>query len=425
VTYLARSGYETTVLCADRSDWCDRYDESLLNQIPAAVRIKRITPQLFTDGKIAKAFGTFLQRHALSIDSVGWVGKGAISGLKLAIFGDIDCVITSGPPHICHIIGWIIHAILKRPWIVDYRDLWTDDPAQSPHRGFKLALFKWLETRVIRAADAVVTVSPSWTEHLRRRFRAQKQPDRFVLIRNGFTGDEIQDNDSDMRKLEERIHIHSSGTPQALAVTVTLLDAVAMIKASPVPASQLPLITFTGMTDEYKRQITSRGLSDCVVDVGQMSRHQSLDYSRACDVLLVVVNNDNPSRRGTIPAKTYEAMALGRHILAVVPDGSDVAALVDGYGDATICNVDDPSDIHRGLSRLMDAHKTGCLISTHADAATRRRFLEPYSRAHQARQLISLIEAVSNSLPADARKLGFDDPAEFSDQGRVDAPRDP
>ncbi len=56
-------------------------------------------------------------------------------------------------------------------------------------------------------------------------------------------------------------------------------------------------------------------------------------------------NNIHPSRRGTIPAKTCEAIALGRHIFAVIPPGSDIVELLEEYGNATICNVDDIEEI--------------------------------------------------------------------------------
>ena len=48
--YLAISGYGVTVLCADRSDWCDRYDQSLLHHIPAEVQIKRVKARFLTTG---------------------------------------------------------------------------------------------------------------------------------------------------------------------------------------------------------------------------------------------------------------------------------------------------------------------------------------------------------------------------------------
>jgi glycosyltransferase involved in cell wall biosynthesis len=306
-------------------------------------------------------------------------------------------VITSGPPHICHIMGWVIHKVARRRWIVDYRDLWTDDPTHCPHSGYKLQLFKRIERSVIKNADAVVTVSPSWRDHLRTKFRREKQPDRFVLIRNGFNLDDMPTTRPSDHRPTKRIHIHSSGTPQPLAATVALLDALGKIKASSVNHDTLPLITFTGMSDQQRQDVISRQLDDCVVDVGAMSRQKSIDYCLKCDVLLVVVNNDNMSRKGTIPAKTYEAMALGCHILAIVPSPSDVTPLLTEYGNATICNVEDTNDIYQGLLGLVQAHNAGALVSAVPGEESRDRFLSKYSRASQARQLISLIEVLSQT----------------------------
>ncbi len=115
---------------------------------------------------------------------------------------------------------------------------------------------------------------------------------------------------------------------------------------------RLPLVTFTGITESFRDQVRERGLEGLVKDVKNMTYQQSIEYSNATDVLLVIVNNDHPVMRGTIPAKTYEAIALARHILAIIPAGSDIAELLAEYGNATVCNVDDVEEIVQSLIGL-------------------------------------------------------------------------
>ena len=40
--YLHAYGHKITVICADRSHWCDRYDETLLDRLPQDVDIIRL-----------------------------------------------------------------------------------------------------------------------------------------------------------------------------------------------------------------------------------------------------------------------------------------------------------------------------------------------------------------------------------------------
>ena len=317
-----------------------------------------------------------------------------MTGLYLTLSRRVDCLITSGPPHSSHILGWVLRRTAVRRWIVDYRDLWTDDPFQCKHRGLLLKLFERIERNVIKTADAIVTVSPFWRDHLRTKFSLEKRPDRFVLIRNGFNIDETMPRQAGHEGKAERIHIHSSGTPQALSATSSLLDALSKIRSTDVSEDHFPLVTFTGFSEEYKQGVQARHLERHVVDVGALSQQRSIEYSLGCDVLMVIVNDDNPSRRGTIPAKTYEAMALGRHILAIVPPLSDVSPLLEEYGNATICNVNDSNDICSGLMRLMAAHREQKLGASGTHLQDRQIMMKKYSRESQGRELVSLIESL-------------------------------
>jgi glycosyltransferase involved in cell wall biosynthesis len=276
---------------------------------------------------------------------------------------------------------------------MDYRDLWTDDPDLSPQSGYQKRLFQVIEAYATRHADAVTTVSPGWQRHLKSRFSGTTKSDRFFLIRNGHNLDKFTFEYHNGPHYDGRLHIHFNGTLQILAKTTSVLDALYKLRSDDIRGGTLPIVTFTGIDDLFMKEIRSRNLEDIILDVGYMTYYQSIMYSLSCDVLLIIVNNDNPSRWGTIPRKTYEYMALGRHILAVVPFESDVRELLKEYGNATVCDVDDPDDICNALMKLITLHGEHKL-NTNLDVGKREMALEKYSMEHHTRQLISLIEAL-------------------------------
>ncbi len=406
--YLIESGYDVTVVCSDRSNWCSRYDDTLLNLIPSKVKIIRIKSIFLTDlfSKLEKLLKIHKKNriknfymkikwrifHYYPEPNLWWFLKASVHCIYLSIFGRFDCIITSGPPHISHVAGLLISKFSPTLWIMDYRDLWTDDPGQSPKTGYQRRLFEILERKAIKNSNAVVTVSPSWKNHLSAKYGDEKGESKFHLIRNGHDIGNALDTDLVSNEPKKRLHIHFNGTPQGLSRTTHLLDALCRLKLMGMSDDRLPVITYTGTTGYFNDEIEERGLEGIVQDVQSMPYQQSIEYSKKADVLLVIVNNQHPSRRGTIPAKTYEAMALGRHVFALIPPQSDVRELLEEYGNASICNVDDIDEIYKCLAVLVTSHKNG--LDKNIDLDKKKEILQKYSRRTQADQLISLIETL-------------------------------
>jgi glycosyltransferase involved in cell wall biosynthesis len=408
VTRLALAGHRVTVLCGTRSHWSNRYDDSLLHAVPSTVRVRRLK-SLFTTKWVARLDEVASTARVPAARTVAaalswrlktyypdqylvWLLQAAGVGAYLALSRRFDCVITSGPSHLSHVVGWMIRRLRKTVWIVDYRDLWTDDAAQFPQSGYQARLFRAVERRAIRSADAVVTVSPAWQRHLKTKFGRPQDADKFFLIRNGHDLDDLSVDGADADR-HERLHVHFNGTPQVLSRTTALLDGLCLLRSSLKPADCLPLVSFTGFNAEFEREVHTRRLEEVVVDVHAMTKQQSIEYSLRSDVLLVIVNSEIALREGTIPAKTYEAMALGRHVLAILPRQSDVRKLLAEYGNATLCDVDDPKDICAALEKLIQSHREHRL-NTESTIQRRQPILTKYSREAQARQLLSLIDAL-------------------------------
>jgi glycosyltransferase involved in cell wall biosynthesis len=419
--YLAASGYHVTVLCSDRSWWCDRTDQSLLRHVPSSAKIIRLKslfpgdPFSSIDGLI-RPMGKIAEEEACGIagrklrktmnaimsgirwrvekyypdPNFVWLLIASGCAIYLSMRERFDCLITSGPPHICHVVGLLVKRLSRIPWIMDYRDLWLDDPNQSPQAGYQRKICEFLEREAVKKCDAVLTVSPSWAKHLADKYGAVKHKSRFHIIRNGHNLD-VSTAHSDKRTTKQ-LHIHHNGTPQAPSKTAHLLDALYALKSSNSYIDKLPLFTFTGMTDSFREEIRLRGLETLVIDVGSMPYLQSIEYSGKADVILITVNNDHPAMCGVIPAKTYEAIALGQHIFAVVPPASDIRELLEEYGNATVGNVDDVHDIQRCLAELIESHDTN--VEREVDLVHIEQTAGKFSRKNLTDQLIYLMESL-------------------------------
>lgn len=92
---------------------------------------------------------------------------------------DVDIVLSTSPPITCHLLGMYARKILRRPWVADCRDMWI--PAREGSRLLRRRL-RSLERRTLAKADALVTVSAPWAEHLRQGYPAKP----VHAITNGF-----------------------------------------------------------------------------------------------------------------------------------------------------------------------------------------------------------------------------------------------
>ena len=74
--------------------------------------------------------------------------------------GDIDVVITTGPPHSLHLIGLELKKELGVKWIADFRDPWTDIDYfhQLPLTKKAKSKHHQLEQEVLQYADATLVV---------------------------------------------------------------------------------------------------------------------------------------------------------------------------------------------------------------------------------------------------------------------------
>src|SRR5690606_20886765 len=96
---------------------------------------------------------------------------------------EIEAVITTGPPHSLHLIGRSLKRKKNLAWIADFRDPWSswEFLDSLPMLGIVRKLQLRLEQSVLREADAVLTISPTFGQELAAVGRRD-----VTIITNGF-----------------------------------------------------------------------------------------------------------------------------------------------------------------------------------------------------------------------------------------------
>lgn len=343
--HLPPLGWQVEVLCSDRSHWHARTDPALLGRIPAEVPVHRVRGVPFGArlGRVLpeRVVGALRRRFPdpLLIPTLKLITR----ALTTVAAGRGTFVLTSGPPHVVHLVGLALKRWRGCTWVADYRDPWMDDPALSWVGSYRHGLGLRAERMVMREADLVTTVTPSW-----HRMLAARRPGRAtVLIRNAadLEGIELPVPERPC-PAQDRVLLFP-GTPQPGNSAATLWEGIRrhLTVAGAGPRCRF---AFLGLHADMHALVRSWGIGDRVEDLGPQPHRRALALMQGADGILVPVRA-TPASAGVIPAKIYEAIALRKFVLLVADPEGDAAALVRCYGRGTAASSRDPDSVVRAL----------------------------------------------------------------------------
>ncbi|MFK7810987.1 MAG: glycosyltransferase family 4 protein [Maribacter sp.] len=232
----------------------------------------------------------------------------------------IETIITTGPPHSVHLIGYHLKEFKKVKWIADFRDPWT---TIGYHKKLKLTSLaenrhKELEQLVLTKADKIVVTSKT----TKKEFQAiTRQP--IEVITNGYDTMVVQ-----KIVLDEKFTISHIGSMLTGRNPKNLWKVLAELITENESFKKAIQLQFLGvLSDDVLQTLKKSGLSDYVDVIGYVSHEEAIQYQQKSQVLLLA-EIDSEETKGIIPGKLFEYMAAERPILGVGPIGWEVAEMV-------------------------------------------------------------------------------------------------
>ena len=242
------------------------------------------------------------------------VSFGITSVLASLKAGQADVVLTTSPPPLISLFGWLIAKIKRAALIYDVRDIWPDvawEMGSFDRDSAYSRLFSFIRNFMLRHADFITTVSKGKVEKLK-----EYEPNAQVLnIANGFDTHFLQYDDlpnvADRYGMDEQftcVYVGNIGLAQGLK---QLLQIAERAKEQRIPVR---FLLFGGGSDEehLKKYAYDHGLEN-VVFVGCVPSAQVytvLKHAKMCFVPLV-----NERLTDSIPTKLYEALGSGCPVL--------------------------------------------------------------------------------------------------------------
>lgn len=291
----------------------------------------------------------------------------------------VDLIISTGPPHSMHLIALGLKKKFDITWIADFRDPWTDIDFYS-----KLRLTKWadkkhhkLELMVLKQANHVVTVSPSWKDNF-EKISSRK----IESINNGF---DSEDFNKEMQGDNLFFTITHFGAFNQDRNPNALWKALNELVSENKELKEKLRIQLIGQTDQsILTSIKENNLDGNLITHSYLPHKEGLKLLANSTLLLLPIN-DAPNVKGILPGKMYEYMALRKPILAIGPIDADFAKILDETKTGVAFDFKDSSRIKEFIQKYFDRFQKNKLEIESSS-------FEKYSRKNLAKKFIDLVQ---------------------------------
>ena len=406
VKYLRDFGWEPIVFTVEGGSY-PILDASLENEIPEGIEVIKSSifepygwyNKMLGKGKNEKVAANFLSEGK----KLGWKDRFAVwirgnffipdarafwvkPSIRLLdqylVDHRIDVMVSSGPPHSCHLIA---HGIKKKhdlPWIVDYRDPWTQIDYFND-----LGLTKWarnrhisLEKKVLNGCDIIVTVGKTMAEDL-----ISITKNRSEVITNGF-------DDADRAKAETKLDAEFTityiGTMNDARNPLVLWEVLSQLKKENHPLIHKIKVKLIGKPEQLvKDSIQKYEITELIEFCGYVPHKEAIQYQNSARILLLIINRTS-NNKSILTGKIFEYIASSRPILCIGPADGDAAAILDEADCGCIFDYEDAVGIRKYLTEAY----TNYLKNDNQQVATS---VEVYSRKNLTKKLAELLNEIS------------------------------
>ena len=338
----------------ERRHWIDRVVRLLRSRtaVPAEARPEDAPPR---DGAPSRSLRQTFRRHYFGLIHIpdmraDWVRTAIPAGRRLISEWRPEIIFASAPPNTGLMVASRLARTHKIPWVADLRDLWVDNPYYS-EPGWRKRIDAVLESKMLRSAAGLVTVSPIWAEQLRRRHGKD-----VTVVYNGYVEEDFPAV-AHRADPGEILTIRYMGSiyrgfrdPSALFAAIALLPDQLRARIS--------VEFFSDEGDAVLEAAAAHRVEDVVAVKPRVPYRRALALQMEADVLLLLQSSDQRDE-GNLPAKLFEYLYARRPILFIGYERGIAASLVTERRAGLVSN--SPAQIRDQLQRWFEDKRAGRL----------------------------------------------------------------
>lgn len=301
-TYLANNNYNVTILTSSHNK---------KNEITTIDRKYKILYACSTSKIKGSTIKRFLNNIIFGITSFFY----GITKLK-----NIDVVITTSPPPLISIFGYLIAKIKKAKLVYDVRDIWPEVAVEMEsfsERSIYYKIFKLIANFMYKHSNCITTVTPGKVEKIKKYAGS----DKVLYIQNGFddnlTKFSIEQEVVEKYELNKKftiVYIGNVGLAQNL-------DALIELAKTYKEKENIQFLIFGegAYKNTLQAKISELGLTN-------ISLEGKIDYCKVYTILkyskISFISLKNTKMTDSVPTKMFDALGIGCPILLLAKGDS-------------------------------------------------------------------------------------------------------
>jgi len=403
--YFLRFGWEVTVLTVKPIAYY-AFDDSLLAELKGAriIRTGSLDPArllyLFCHKKERAAGGkegsipTFPNVISKGKSGLYWffLPDARILWLPFAFWRawreirqqKIPFIVTSGPPHSSHFVGWILSRLTGVKWVSDFRDSWLQGNLLPTPTRLHRFIHRVMEKRILTDAHAVTATSQNLADILAQIGKRTIGSTHFLP--NGYDADDFV---TPISVADQCFDVAYVGAISNFADPRTLLEGFRLFVETAQLSPAETRLHFIGadVTGQLAAQVSENNLDEYVNSCGYLPHHEAIHALRQSDLLVYLVRPG--SFPALIPGKTFEYMAASKPVLAI-GDRIEGMQLLMQHAVVRHCEFEAIDAIQRALLAFYQEF--------HRNAVPEKKLPpEKFSREGQAKKLVEIFSSLLHS----------------------------
>ena len=256
---------------------------------------------------------------------IWWYWKAFKKAKEIIRSENFDAIFTTSPPYTVQLIGLSLKKIFNMPWIVDFRDPWTENVYyNSSYRNpVTTKINSYLENKVLEKADLIITVG----EKLKLLLK-EKTNKKIEVIHNGFDTDDYSSINIKKSSNDRKFVIGYYGSFNKFQVPYLLFEVIKEFKVNnPEIYESIKVKIFGNITNEAK-DILEGKIEKEKLEVNGFLPHDSFVEHISQEQILLQLIHDQEDSEIIIGSKLYEYFFTGNPVLCIGNTNSEGAQLV-------------------------------------------------------------------------------------------------
>ena len=302
-TYLANNNYNVTILTSSHNK---------KNEITTIDRKYKILYAYSTSKIKGSTIKRFLNNIIFGITSFFY----GITKLK-----NIDVVITTSPPPLISIFGYLIAKIKKAKLIYDVRDIWPDvaiEMESFDEKSLYYKVFKFIANFMYKHSDYITTVTPGKVKKIKKYADSNN---KVLYIPNGFDDNLI--NFAMEKFIIEKYELDKKFTIVYIGNVGLAQNLDALIELAKTSKKQENMQFLIFGEGAYKNELQSK-INE--LRLKNISLEGKIDYCKVYTILkyskISFISLKNNKMTDSVPTKMFDALGIGCPILLLAKGDS-------------------------------------------------------------------------------------------------------